>query len=190
MLVKHDESPLPHKEPRITLKPRLLLPTSKQAQQPGENPLLLHFEAVLARGFRIVHGAVGTDELEFRIPLALHEAPRRHTVLAAGSPVPHVKAAVGLSMELAVLNGVYRHADGVNQAHHVEQLRHLGRKLLEMSLLIRRPVLHEASSNCNLTNVVYLKPNFMRCAMTKRHTQPPHRAIIAPTRGAGGQDAQ
>lgn len=67
MLVKHDESPLPHKEPRVTLKPRLLPPTSKHAQQPGENPLLLHFEAVLARGFRIVHGAVGTLDKSLRV---------------------------------------------------------------------------------------------------------------------------
>ena len=67
MLVKHDESPFPHKEPRVTLKPRLLAPTSKQAQQPGENPLLLHFEAVLARGFRIVHDAVGTLDKDLRV---------------------------------------------------------------------------------------------------------------------------
>lgn len=37
MLINHDESPLPHKEPRVTLKSRLLAPpTSKQAQPPGK----------------------------------------------------------------------------------------------------------------------------------------------------------
>ena len=33
MLIKHDESPLPHKEPRVTLKPRLLAPS--QASRPS-----------------------------------------------------------------------------------------------------------------------------------------------------------
>ncbi len=65
-------------------------------------------------------------------------------------------------MKLAVLNGVCRHADGIDQTHHVEQLGHLSHELLEVSFLIRRPVLHEASSNCGLANAAHLNP--MSCA--------------------------
>ena len=73
-----------------------------------------------------------------------------------------MEATVRLGMEHAVFDGVCRHADGIDQAHHIEQLGHLSNELLKMSFLIRRPVLHEASSNCDLANIVYLNP--MSCA--------------------------